>query len=727
MATHTLNQAGEKTGQLPRARGRFISHVLMLVTGNGVAQAISLIGTLLLARLFAPGAFGFFALFAAIVSFVSVIGGGRYELAIMLPEQDSEAASIFALSLFVLLGMSAGSAVIVLLLRVPIARLLGDARMGVWLWGIPAAAFIRGLYLVLECWSGRMKRFQRVAIARVCLSAGTIAGQFVLLMVSVNAGLALVGGWIFGQLLGTSFFLGQTFGSEGRYLFHAYTWRGMREALRKYKNFPIYRAPYSFIVNASARLVLVVLGMFTSLDVVGLYSMASRAVYLPTGLVASSMNQVFYEKAATELRSGRLEQFVTRILRILVVLATPLLILFAFYAKLLFQSVLGEKWAAAGVYAAILAFAGYSYFIVSWLDRLFDVRGRQRLSLILEVAGKAISLGGLVLVLWFTRDIMLAVGTFAALETVYTGVWLAFAYQIAGFKVSSLVLLMKDILVSGLIALLIIGSFRAVVHSSWAAFGLSMVAVALIDAVFFTRYVSGGRAYSSTAERFRRFWADKPSALNHSETTDFYRAHAEELKRLFAPVSAGRVLEIGCGDGTLFPYLDVPTTRYKGIDFCPHFIDRFRRRYPAADLQCAEGASYLDSGQKYDLILVNLVIQHFDRRMLKIHLQNARAMMHQDSFLLWGSIPNKACRTHYDFGVWSEAEEPSALRWIKSCCYRFVGLDQMGYWYRPEDLGDLAEGFGLDAQFIQSTTYPYRFHTVLRLKPAQSVRSESFD
>src|SRR5690242_4397258 len=75
----------DQGSRLPRAPGKFISNVLTLITGNGVSQIINVAGTLILARLFAPEAFGSFALFVTLVSFLSVLGGGRYELAIMLP------------------------------------------------------------------------------------------------------------------------------------------------------------------------------------------------------------------------------------------------------------------------------------------------------------------------------------------------------------------------------------------------------------------------------------------------------------------------------------------------------------------------------------------------------------------------------------------------------------------------------------------------------------------
>ncbi len=706
----------QKDSHLPRASGKFISHVLTLITGNGLAQFINVVGTLLLARLFTPDAFGSFALFITVVSFLSVLGGARYELAIMLPEEDTEAANVLLLSVGVLTGIFGISLLLVAFFHSEIARLLGDARLGVWLWGAPIAIFVNGLYSILCVWYGRMKRFHKLATARVLQSMGIILAQFALLLIHPG-GFALVGGWVIGQTFGTLILVVQLFWNDGRFVFLARDWAMARELLNKYRNFPIYKAPYSFIANASTQLVFVILRLFASLNVVGLYSMAARAVYLPVTLIASSMNDVFYEKAATELKHGRLEKFVTRLLRIQVVLAAPFLVLTAFDAKLVIGLALGAKWVPAASYAAVLAWASFLYFLTSWLDRLFDIRGHQKLSLMLEVGGNILSLGGLTLALWWHPEkTVLAVMIYAAGQVIYSSVWLVFAYRVAEFNVRTLLVLLRDIAVSVALAALLMGAIHFVLHG-WPAFVASAFVAVCMAGFGFIRYVSTGHAFTSPTERFRQFWADKDSTLNGREGEDFWRAQAGELKSLYASKSPGRVLEIGCGDGSLFPYFGIPPSNYKGVDFTPQFIARFQSKEPSVRLECAEGASYLDRESQYDLILLNGIVQHFDRAMLEQHLQNAHAMLPEGGLLIWGSVPNRGDRRKYDAGKWSGNGHANMLRLLKSWAGRLLGLDAMGYWYEPEEVSVLAGKYGLEARFVPSELYPYRFHAVI-MKPA---------
>ncbi len=579
MSTSPIKSSEDSRRQthLPRASGKFISHVLTLITGNGLAQAINVVGTLLLAHLFAPEAFGSFALFITVVSFLAVLGGARYELAIMLPEQDSDAANVLILSVLALCGICGVSLVLVASLHSSIGKLLGDPHLGLWLWGAPFAIFVNSLYSILGVWYGRMKRFHKLATARVWQSMGIILGQLALLHVHPG-GFALVGGWVLGQTLGTAILVVQFFYYDGRFVRMARDWRTVRACAKQYRNFPIYKGPYSFVANASSQLIPVILRLFASLDVVGLYSMSARAVYLPVTLIASSMNDVFYEKAATELKKGGLEKFVTRLLRTQVVLAAPWLVLAAFDAKLVFGLVLGAKWIPAASYAAVLAFASFVFFLTAWLDRLFDIRGHQKLSLILEFSGNIMSLGGLTLALWLhPGSTVTAVMVYAGVQVVYSAVWLMFAYHVAEFGVGKLVALLRDAVLSLAFAGLLMGGIHMIFHG-WPALAGSIAVALLMTGFAFVRYISTGSAFSSPTERFRQFWSDKQTTLNGREGEDFWRAQAGELKDLYSSKHPQRVLEIGCGDGNLFPYFGIPAGNYKGVDFTPQFIERFRSR-----------------------------------------------------------------------------------------------------------------------------------------------------
>ena len=95
-----------------RRKTTFAGDVLKLTTGTSIAQAITVLSAPLLTRLYAPEAFGILALFISITGILGVIACMRYELSIMRPESDQEAAN--------LMGVSLGFSLLISSLTIPI-------------------------------------------------------------------------------------------------------------------------------------------------------------------------------------------------------------------------------------------------------------------------------------------------------------------------------------------------------------------------------------------------------------------------------------------------------------------------------------------------------------------------------------------------------------------------------------------------------------------------------
>ena len=75
--------------QVSEAPGRFWRSVGVVLSGAAAAQVIPLIGSLALARLYAPAQFGLFAAWLGMAHLAAVVITGRYENALAL-EHDGE-------------------------------------------------------------------------------------------------------------------------------------------------------------------------------------------------------------------------------------------------------------------------------------------------------------------------------------------------------------------------------------------------------------------------------------------------------------------------------------------------------------------------------------------------------------------------------------------------------------------------------------------------------------
>lgn len=79
------------------------------------------------------------------------------------------------------------------------------------------------------------------------------------------------------------------------------------------------------------------------------------------------------------------------------------------------------------------------------------------------------------------------------------------------------------------------------------------------------------------------------------------------------PQDAGRILEIGCGPGTLAGYLQ--QSEYVGFDISSKYIEMARKQFPRAQFVCERvGKFSLAEQQSFDTVLAIGIVHHLDDR-----------------------------------------------------------------------------------------------------------------
>ena len=160
----------------------------------------------------------------------------------MLPEKDEDAVSTSGLSFFIIISICIITLLIVVFFNRQIAALLGNPEISNWLYVIPIAVLVTGIFNTLKYWASRKKQFKRLAARTVSQSIST-AG------VKLGMGLAgltksgLIIGTIAGQFIATSV-LGWLLWKDDRSRFRSVTKnriKQMQKNTRIFQNFPLFR------------------------------------------------------------------------------------------------------------------------------------------------------------------------------------------------------------------------------------------------------------------------------------------------------------------------------------------------------------------------------------------------------------------------------------------------------------------------------------------------------
>ena len=116
------------------------------------------------------------------------------------------------------------------------------------------------------------------------------------------------------------------------------------------------------------------------------------------------------------------------------------------------------------------------------------------------------------------------------------------------------------------------------------------------------------------------------------------------------PRAGARILEIGCGPGTIAGYL--PDSEYVGFDMSSKYIEIARKRFPQAQFICERVSQFsLAKQQSFDAVLALGVVHHLDD-------QEARQLFQ----IAYDALKSGGKLITFD-GVWTNDQSPAA-RWL---------------------------------------------------------------
>jgi lipopolysaccharide exporter len=412
----------------------FATDVFKLVTGTTLAQVITILASPVITRLYGPEAFGFLAIFTSITSILGVIACMRYELAIMLPKTDEEAANLLGLCLIcvtlvsglMVLALYFGGDALLSLLRAP--------GLGSYLILVPPFIFISGVFVALNYWNSRTKHFGRLSVARVTRSLATTGTQLGAGFAGYVTGGSLIGANIVGSAVSTGVLGSQIWRDDRALLRSSISWKGMLKGLKRYKKFPLIDSGSALLNTISWQLPALLLTAFFSPVVVGFYSLGFMVLQMPMSLIGGAIAQVFFQRATEAYHQGSLASLTENIFVVLLKLSVFPMLLLAVIGEDLFLIVFGAAWGEAGIYSQLLSIWGIFWFISSPLSTILNVREKLTVGLgttILNISTRFLSLiiGGLM------GSAVLAIALFSASGVLVYGLACFIFLKLAGIPV----------------------------------------------------------------------------------------------------------------------------------------------------------------------------------------------------------------------------------------------------------------------------------------------------
>ena len=356
-------------------KSEFQRNVLKLVAGTGLAQAIPVLISPFLARIYQPEDFGTYALFSTILSIIMIFATGRYETAIMLAQDEEEVSSLAALISIILVIVTILATTFVFFFIGFFKNYLGGAASSFYLHMLPFSLVLTGIYQIINCLLIRDGNYNMLATNKIIFSFVTVMVQLLASQVGLtNKGLLL--GNVAAYII-TILFVLRRLDLTKYFSFKALH---LLQCASKFSKFPKYDLPSTLLNYFGSQLPLLVMGSYFGTNSTGQYSLVNKVFNLPMGILSNSLLDVFKKKASDDYRKlGNCRDIFEKTFKRLFCLGLLPLLIFSLFAAKFFVLVFGQKWVLAGQIAQLVLPLLSLKLVVSPLSFTFYIAEKQHI------------------------------------------------------------------------------------------------------------------------------------------------------------------------------------------------------------------------------------------------------------------------------------------------------------------------------------------------------------
>lgn len=402
-------------------KGSFSGNFLILLSGNTVAQVVPFFFIPIITRLFLEEEIAVRANFLALAGMISIVAGGRYETAIVLPSDKGKAMNLFAIASKITLVISALCLVFYFFPGV-VDAFYGDTENSVYrtsdyLILLVLAVPLYSFYNIYRQWLIREKKYRSLTSSGIALAA--FGNLFAVAFGYMSYGIT---GLIWSMLIGllVSIVL-MVIASQSTMNFSLLNRKEQGALVREYKDFPLINAPHAFTDALFTQFILFAiitrefglgnLAYFVSMSTVLMASMKA---------VGGAVGQLYYKEASDLHASGKdVFPMLVRSVTMVLIFAVPACLVVLFFGPQLFSWYLGANYVKSGELAQIMIIPIFINFVVSPISSTPIIYRRQGWAFVFSLSGYLLGIGAILAGNYQGLDFYETITLYAILQGIY--------------------------------------------------------------------------------------------------------------------------------------------------------------------------------------------------------------------------------------------------------------------------------------------------------------------
>ena len=417
-----------------KPKSEFLQNVLTLITGTTLAQAVSILASPILSRLFTPEDYGLLGTYLSVVTILSLLATARYDYVILLPKSERSAANVLGLSSVILVIY-----VLLVFMGIIVGLSLGffdSDILGKWIYIVPFSLFMLSLNQVFNYWHNRKQRYKLIALKRIAQTLSVAICAITLGLTEISSGGLLIAN-IVGSSIGLAVFSVTLFIKDAHEVSQV-TLQEMKKIGFVYIKYPKYVLPANLLSGSSHELPVLFLSAYAGAFYTGQYAFMRRIITLPMRLIGGATASVFRQKAAQLFNdTGNCFHLYTATLKKLLFVAIPSFSFLFFAGPALFTIIFGDAWSEAGQYVRILVPMFFFQMLDSPLSSVALVAGREKYSFLWQLSKLLLTLLSFIVGLLVLQSVNLAITLFSVSLSILYLIDLFFTYHFAKGDVTS--------------------------------------------------------------------------------------------------------------------------------------------------------------------------------------------------------------------------------------------------------------------------------------------------
>ncbi|HDR7553124.1 TPA: oligosaccharide flippase family protein [Bacillus mobilis] len=404
-----------------------MKNVVTLMSGTVFAQFIAMALSPILTRLYTPEEYGVFSFYVTIVSLLSVVATGRYEMAIILPKKENNAINIVFICMMITSMISIFCLVMSNIFYNSLNVMFHGEFLAEYLILIPVFVFFTGCYQTYYYWSNRQKDYKTMSLSRVVQSFTNTFGGIGLGVLGSGA-LGLILSQVLGLILSVMYLLFKVKNLNIKGFKSALNRRKIRENLYQYKDFPLYNSFHALLDMGLSSGLFFLIGYYYGNMVLGYYAFTWRVLKAPLSIIGTAISQVYVQRANEYYQQGlNVTSLLMSIIKKLTMLALPIFLIIFIWGEELFRIVFGAEWGETGKIAELLTPWLFLNFIASPIAQTYVIFNRQKKALVFAIFQTTLFLVSVMVMGNFNVDATIlfrVVSVIGSVTTIIFGLWI---------------------------------------------------------------------------------------------------------------------------------------------------------------------------------------------------------------------------------------------------------------------------------------------------------------